>query len=58
MNTFRVCLQEPLFIGYQMAGTLSFCALLVYLSTVSFFLPDVFGVPTGYVGLAFALTVT
>ena len=58
VNTFRVCLQNPLFIGYQMAGTLSFCALFVYLSTVSFFLPDVFGVPTEYFGLAFAMTVT
>ena len=51
------CLGNPRFLGYQVAGTLSFCGLFIYLSTVSFFLKDVFQVPTEYFGLAFAMTV-
>ena len=55
--SFRDCLGNPKFLGYQIAGTLSFCGLFIYLSTVSFFLKDVFQVPTEYFGLAFAMTV-
>lgn len=50
-------MENPKFLGYQIAGTLSFCGLFIYLSTVSFFLKDVFEVPTEYFGLAFAMTV-
>ena len=57
-SSFGACLQHPRFIGYQLAGTFSFCGLFVYLSTVSFFLSDVFNVPTKYFGLAFAVSVT
>lgn len=56
-QSFKDCLSNPQFLGYQIAGTLSFCALFVYLSTVSFFLTDVFHVPTQFFGLAFAMTV-
>ena len=55
--SFGDCLGNPKFLGYQIAGTLSFCGLFIYLSTVSFFLKDVFQVPTEYFGLAFAMTV-
>jgi DHA1 family bicyclomycin/chloramphenicol resistance-like MFS transporter len=40
-----------------MAGSFSFAALFCYLSTVAYFLPDVFDVPTSLFGYAFALTV-
>ena len=56
-TSFRDCLGNPKFLGYQIAGTLSFCGLFIYLSTVSFFLKDVFEIPTEYFGLAFAMTV-
>ena len=49
-------LRRHSFLGYQMAGSFSFAALFVYLSTVAFFLPDVFNVPTSLFGYAFALT--
>ncbi|MGB1352116.1 MAG: multidrug effflux MFS transporter [Luminiphilus sp.] len=55
--SFKDCLSNPKFLGYQVAGTLSFCGLFIYLSTVSFFLTDVFQVPTQFFGLAFAMTV-
>ncbi|NCG05854.1 MAG: Bcr/CflA family efflux MFS transporter [Gammaproteobacteria bacterium] len=55
--SFKDCLSNPKFLGYQVAGTLSFCGLFIYLSTVSFFLTDVFRVPTQFFGLAFAMTV-
>jgi DHA1 family bicyclomycin/chloramphenicol resistance-like MFS transporter len=50
-------LSRPAFIGYQIAGSFSFAALFVYLSTVAYFLPDVFSIPTELFGYAFALTV-
>jgi DHA1 family bicyclomycin/chloramphenicol resistance-like MFS transporter len=55
--SFKDCLSNPKFLGYQVAGTLSFCGLFIYLSTVSFFLTDVFQVPTQFFGLAYAMTV-
>ena len=55
--TFKDCLSNRRFIAYLIAGTLSFSALFVYLSTVSFFLSDVFSVPTSHFGLAFAISV-
>jgi len=57
VNSFKDCFGNSKFLGYQIAGTLSFCGLFIYLSTVSFFLTDVFHVPTEYFGFAFAITV-
>lgn len=54
---FREMLCNPTFLGYQLAGSFSFAALFCYLSTVAYFLPDVFNVPTSQFGVAFALTV-
>ena len=56
-RAFRSMLSSRTFIGYQMAGSFSFSALFCYLSTVAYFLPDVFDVPTSLFGYAFALTV-
>ena len=56
-SAFRTMLTSRAFIGYQMAGSFSFSALFCYLSTVAYFLPDVFDVPTSLFGYAFALTV-
>ena len=56
-SAFRTMLTSRAFIGYQMAGSFSFSALFCYLSTVAYFLPDVFDVPTSQFGYAFALTV-
>lgn len=56
LGSFRECLTNPLFIGYQLSGTFSFCGVFVYISTVAFFLRDVFAVSTEYFGLAFAMT--
>ena len=57
LKSFSQMLSEPAFIGYQMAGSFSFAALFCYLSTVAYFLPDVFGIPTELFGYSFALTV-
>ena len=57
IRSFSEMLRQPSFLGYQMAGSFSFAALFVYLSTVAFFLPDVFNIPTSLFGYAFALTV-
>ena len=57
LNSFSEMLRRPSFLGYQMAGSFSFAALFVYLSTVAFFLPDVFNIRTSLFGYAFALTV-
>ena len=54
---FRSMLVTRAFIGYQIAGSFSFAALFCYLSTVAYFLPDVFNIPTSLFGYAFALTV-
>ncbi|MGD2008597.1 MAG: multidrug effflux MFS transporter [Cellvibrionales bacterium] len=54
---FAVCLRHPRFLGYQICGTASYCAILAYLSTVSYFMVDVFEVPTAYFGYGFAITV-
>lgn len=54
---FRSMLATRAFIGYQIAGSFSFAALFCYLSTVAYFLPDVFDIPTSLFGYAFALTV-
>ena len=50
-------LSNPAYLGYQIAGSFSFAALFCYLSTVAYFLPDVFSIPTPLFGYAFALTV-
>ena len=57
LSSFSEMLRRPSFLGYQMAGSFSFAALFVYLSTAAFFLPDVFNIPTSLFGYAFALTV-
>jgi DHA1 family bicyclomycin/chloramphenicol resistance-like MFS transporter len=57
LKSFAQMFSEPAFIGYQMAGSFSFAALFCYLSTVAYFLPDVFGIPTELFGYSFALTV-
>ena len=57
LRTFKDCLTHRRFLAYLAAGTLSFSALFIYLSTVSFFLSDVFDIPTAYFGLAFAISV-
>ena len=57
IRSFSEMLRRHSFLGYQMAGSFSFSALFVYLSTVAFFLPDVFNIPTSLFGYAFALTV-
>ena len=57
LRTFKDCLTDRRFLAYLVAGTLSFSALFIYLSTVSFFLSDVFDIPTAYFGLAFAISV-
>ena len=56
-RAFGSMLSSRSFLGYQMAGSFSFAALFCYLSTVAYFLPDVFDVPTSLFGYAFALTV-
>ena len=55
-SSFRECLTNPLFIGYQLSGTFSFCGVFVYISTVAFFLRDVFDVSTEFFGVVFAMT--
>lgn len=57
LRAFSAMLSRREFLGYQMAGSFSFAALFCYLSTVAFFLPDVFGIPTALFGYAFAMTV-
>ena len=57
LTGFREMLCNPTFLGYQLAGSFSFAALFCYLSTVAYFLPDVFNIPTAQFGVAFALTV-
>lgn len=57
LRSMSEMLTQRHFIGYQMAGSFSFAALFVYLSTVAFFLPDVFDIPTALFGYAFALSV-
>ena len=54
--SFRECLSNPLFVGYQLSGTFSFCGVFVYISTVAFFLRDVFDVSTEFFGVVFAMT--
>lgn len=55
-SSFKECLSNPLFIGYQLSGTFSFCGVFVYISTVAFFLRDVFNVSTEFFGVIFAMT--
>ncbi len=57
LTGFREMLCNPTFLGYQLAGSFSFAAVFCYLSTVAYFLPDVFNIQTEQFGVAFALTV-
>ena len=54
---FSQCLSNRQFLGYQLCGTASYSAILAYLSTVAFFMRDVFELPAQYFGFAFGLTV-
>ena len=54
---FSQCLTNSRFVGYQICGTATYAAILAYLSTVAFFMRDVFDLPTEYFGYAFALSV-
>ena len=44
-RSFLSMLSTRQFLGYQIAGSFSFAALFCYLSTVAYFLPDVFDIP-------------
>lgn len=57
LRLFSTCLSNRRFIGYQICGTASYSAILAYLSTVSFFMRDVFALPPQYFGYAFAISV-
>ncbi len=57
LGLFGTCLRHPRFIGYQICGTASYSSILAYLSTVSFFMIDVFALPSQYFGYAFAVSV-
>ncbi len=57
LGLFGTCLRNPRFIGYQICGTASYSSILAYLSTVSFFMIDVFALPPQYFGYAFAVSV-
>ena len=46
LQSFSLMLSNPTYLGYQIAGSFSFAALFCYLSTVAYFLPDVFDIPT------------
>jgi len=54
---FSRCLSTMRFIGYQVCGTATYSAILAYLSTVAFFMRDVFELPSQYFGYAFAISV-
>ena len=54
---FSRCLSTMRFIGYQICGTATYSAILAYLSTVAFFMRDVFELPSQYFGYAFAISV-
>lgn len=57
LGLFGTCLRNPRFVGYQICGTASYSSILAYLSTVSFFMIDVFALPPQYFGYAFAVSV-
>ena len=57
LGLFSTCLTNRQFLGYQLCGTASYSAILTYLSTVAFFMRDVFDVPAQYFGYAFAVSV-
>jgi len=57
LKHFSTCLKNRRFVGYQICGTAAFSAIVAYLSTVSFFMQDVFALPIKYFGYAFAVTV-
>lgn len=57
LGLFSKCLTNRQFLGYQVCGTASYSAILAYLSTVAFFMRDVFDLPAAYFGYAFAISV-
>jgi DHA1 family bicyclomycin/chloramphenicol resistance-like MFS transporter len=58
LGLFSKCLTSRQFLGYQLCGTASYSAILTYLSTVAFFMRDVFALPAQYFGYAFAVSVS
>jgi DHA1 family bicyclomycin/chloramphenicol resistance-like MFS transporter len=58
ISGFGIFLTDRRFIGYQIVGTATFCALFTFLSTVSFFMRDVFQVAPKNFGYAFAISVS
>lgn len=58
LRSFGTFLSNRRFIGYQMIGTASFCAIFAFLSTVSYFMRDVFNVAPEHFGYAFAISVS
>ncbi|MGB0381179.1 MAG: MFS transporter, partial [Luminiphilus sp.] len=45
LQLFSVCLRNRQFIGFQLCGTATYAAILAYLSTVAYFMRDVFALP-------------
>lgn len=58
LGSFGTFLGDRRFVGYQMVGTASFCAIFAFLSTVSYFMRDVFRVAPENFGYAFAISVS
>ena len=58
LQLFGVCLRNRQFIGFQLCGTATYAAILAYLSTVAYFMRDVFALPPAYFGYAFAASVS
>ena len=58
LKLFSAALSNSRFIGYQMSGTATYSGIHAYLSTVSFFMRDVFDVPPAYFGYAFAVSIS
>jgi len=58
LKLFSACLSNRQFIGFQICGTATYAAILAYLSTVAYFMRDVFALPTAYFGYAFAASVS
>lgn len=57
VRRFGTFLSDPRFLGYLLCGAASFAGIFAYLSTVSFFLYDVFAVKPANFGYAFAISV-
>ena len=58
LGSFGTFFSDRRFVGYQMIGTASFSAIFAFLSTVSYFMRDVFAVAPENFGYAFAISVS